>query len=63
MMPLAALLLCIPATETQNIGNMTVAYMQRFEPCPVVEQVKFAPQPKYPSAKECKENPKLERCG
>ncbi len=61
-MTLATLLLCIATVETQTLDGMTLV-KQRFEPCPVVEHVKFAPDIKYPSAKECKANPKLERCG
>jgi len=59
----ALLSLCIDATQPETIGNMTVVYMQRFEKCPVVERIKFAEPPKYPSAAQCKINPKLERCG
>ena len=53
--------LCITAFVVN--GNDTSVVTQRFEPCPVVEHVKFAPEIKYPTAKECKGNPKLERCG
>ncbi len=54
--------MCIATADVQTINGETVV-QQRFEPCPVVEHVTFAPPIKYPTAQECKINPKLERCG
>ncbi len=53
--------MCIAAADVQTINGETVA-QQRFEPCPVVEHVKFAPPIKYPSQAECAKNPKTEGC-
>ena len=60
-MTLAALLLCIATVETQTLDGMNMTVVrQRFESCPVVEHVKFAPEMKYP--KDCAKNLNKKGC-